>query len=230
MKYITILAILIASITGLRAQDSVLLQTDEFEKGLSRPGVQLLDVRKTSEYQAGHIRNSMQADWTNIEEFKNRVRYLDREKPVMVYCAVGGRSHAAAEWLRSNGFSDVQELKGGFTSWKSNSKPVEGVAAVKQMSMEEYNNITTTKDKVLVQFGGEWCPPCKKMEPVLTRLHEENKNTFNLVKIDASIHTDVLKQLKVDAVPTLIVYKDGKETWRKQGISDFAELKSQLVK
>jgi thioredoxin-like negative regulator of GroEL len=96
--------------------------------------------------------------------------------------------------------------------------------------MEEYNNITTTKDKVLVQFGGEWCPPCKKMEPVLTRLHEENKNTFNLVKIDASIHTDVLKQLKVDAVPTLIVYKDGKETWRKQGISDFAELKSQLVK
>ena len=229
MKHLTFLTILLFSVAVLRAQEPVVLSPEDFQKALSNSGVQLLDVRRTAEYQAGHIRNSLQADWTNIEEFKNRVQYLDRTKPVMVYCAVGGRSKAAAEWLRTNGFSNVQELQGGFTSWKLNSKPVEGVSNVKQMTIDEYNNLVKTKDRVLIEFGGEWCPPCKKMEPVLNRLQAETKNAFKLVKIDAGIHTDLLKQLNVETVPAFLVYKNGKETWRKSGISELAELKSQLV-
>ena len=207
----------------------VTLSAEDFEKGLSAPGVQLLDVRTATEYQNAHIQNSFQADWVNFNQFKDRVQYLDKSKPVMIYCASGGRSSAAAEWLRKNGFGNVQELKGGITAWKANDKPTEGMPAVKQMTMDEYTELLTSKGKVLVDFGAAWCPPCKKMEPVLEQLQQDLKGKFLLAKVDGGIHTNIMKQLKVDAIPTFIIYENGKELWRNQGITDINELKKQLT-
>jgi rhodanese-related sulfurtransferase len=81
-----------------------------------------LDVRTAGEYQSGHFKNSLQADWLNKEQFTDRIKYLDKNKPLLVYCASGVRSGAAAKWLLENGFTDVQNLKGGWFhgSWKGN--------------------------------------------------------------------------------------------------------------
>lgn len=230
MKSVHLLFLLLISLSFRpAAQTLTVLSPEDFEKGLSKPEVQLLDVRTSGEYQNAHIKNSLQADWVNADQFKNRVQYLDKNKPVMIYCAVGGRSHAAAEWLRNNGYTDVQELKGGLTAWKSLNKPTDGLASVKQMTTKEYEDLIKTQSKVLVDFGAEWCPPCKKMEPILNQLQDDLKTTFKLVKIDGSIHTDVMKQLKVTELPVFIVYKNGKETWRKEGVADISELKAQLT-
>ena len=126
-------------------------------------------------------------------------------------------------------YSNVQELKGGLTAWKVNNKPVEGIPAIKQMTMVEYTQLSKSQNKVLVDFGAEWCPPCKKMEPVLSQLQKELKGSFNLAKVDGGIHIDVMKELKVEAIPTFILYHNGKETWRKQGVVDINELKKQLA-
>ena len=203
------------------------LTADEFERKISAD-VQLLDVRTINEFKAGHIKKSLQADWLLEDQFRQRIQYLDKNKPVYVYCASGGRSSAAATWLRNNGFATVLELKGGFNKWKADNKPFETLTSVKQITVQDYHRNLKKADVVLVDFGATWCPPCQKMEPVLQQLELELKDNFKLLRIDGGVHTDMLKHLKIESLPTFIVYKNGKETWRKQGIVSLEEFKLQL--
>ncbi len=228
MKIRLLLLTILTGVSNYLFAQATSLSPDDFEKGMSAPKVQLLDVRTSGEYQNAHIKNALLADWVNFDQFKERIQYLAKKEPILIYCASGGRSSSAATWLRNNGYTDVQELKGGITAWKAADKPTEGVPAIKQLSMEEYSKITTTHKKVLIDFGAEWCPPCKKMEPVLSQLQKDMNGDFNLAKVDAGIHTDVMKQLKIESIPTFVVYRDGKEVWRKQGVIDINELKKHL--
>ena len=83
----------------------VVLEPKNFDSSISQKQVQLLDVRTKDEYAKGHLANSMHADWNDKDEFKRRTEFLDKSTPVYVYCLSGGRSHAAAEELRKNGYS-----------------------------------------------------------------------------------------------------------------------------
>jgi rhodanese-related sulfurtransferase len=195
------------------------LSVDEFQKAIEGSNIQLLDVRTPGEYQSGHLKNALQADWTNEAEFKKRASALDKSKPVYTYCLSGGRSGAAAEWLRQNGFT-AYNLTGGMSAWKRADKPVEQMEQVKQITMQEYLAQVPTDKTVLVDFSAVWCPPCKKMAPVLDSLIKTDGAKFVLVKIDGGQQTSICKELNVDAFPTFIIYKQGKEVWRKQGIVD----------
>jgi thioredoxin-like negative regulator of GroEL len=75
-----------------------------------------------------------------------------------------------------------------------------------------------SKEIVLVDFGAVWCPPCKKMEPVLQEFMAENDNKLMLLKMDGGIETELMKSLNVEALPTFILYVHGKEVKRKQGL------------
>jgi thioredoxin len=219
MKKILIAQIVTLFLTSctLNAQTKTVLSADEFQQQLGS-GKQLLDVRTSGEYNKGHISNALQADWNNKEEFKDRVQYLDKNKPVFIYCQVGGRSAAAAKYLRENGFKDVEELQGGMISWKQSNKPVAGAANTPEMTTDEYAAKVNVKKTVLVDFGAEWCPPCKKMEPVVADLQKELKGKFELVKIDGGANTSLMKSMGIDKIPVFIVYKNGKEVWRQQGV------------
>lgn len=203
------------------------LSPDQFEKQLTT-GPQLLDVRTAGEYQSGHLAGSMQADWTSIGQFKDRVQHLDKSKPVLVYCLSGNRSASAAQWMRNNGFTDVQELKGGINAWKMAGKSLEGQANVQQYTLADYQQLVGSTGRVLVDFGATWCPPCRLMEPVLAALEKDPSLQFTLKKIDGGVHTDVMQTLKVEALPTFIIYENGKEVWRHQGVLEQAELAKRL--
>jgi thioredoxin len=198
-----------------------------FQQHLSNNDVQLLDVRTMDEYSSGHIKNALLANWMDKEEFTQHVQYLDKEKPVLVYCASGGRSSQAAEWLAENGFKNIENLKGGFIEWRLEKKPVEATGNVAQMTIDDYYNLLKNDKSVLVDFGAAWCPPCKIMQPVLDSLQNDLKDNFKIVKVDA-MNTAVMQQLDVSTLPTFIVYKNGKEVWRKQGTTSKNELKKEL--
>jgi thioredoxin-like negative regulator of GroEL len=51
---------------------------------------------------------------------------------------------------------------------------------------------------------------------------------FKLVKVDGGIDINVMKAQKVETLPVFIIYKNGKETWRKQGVVELSELKANL--
>jgi thioredoxin len=204
------------------------LSSTEFEKRINTAHPQILDVRTATEYQSGHLKNSLQADWLITDQFADRVKYLDKTKPLLVYCASGMRSAAAAKWLLANGFVDVKNLKSGLISWKQEGKPVEAENNQAQLSIDKYKELIASGDKVLVDFGAEWCPPCKKMEPVLKQLQTEMTGQFKLVKVDGGIDMEVMKAQKVESLPVFIIYKNGKEVWRKQGVVELSELKAKL--
>ncbi|MES1181325.1 MAG: rhodanese-like domain-containing protein, partial [Flavobacterium sp.] len=174
------------------------LSVDEFEKAISQKNIQLLDVRTPGEYQSGHLKNTLQADWNNPAEFKERVKALDKSKPVYTYCLSGARSNAATKWLIQNGFT-AYNLQGGITAWKSAGKPVEGLTLVKQISMNEYLEKIPQDKTVLVDFSAVWCPPCKAMAPVIDSLEQQCGNKFVLVKIDGGAQTGICEELNVEA-------------------------------
>lgn len=206
------------------------LTVDEFEKGIGNANSQLLDVRTAGEFRSGHIAHALQADWTNQDQFHNRVQHLDKTKPLYVYCASGGRSKAAAQWFRSNGYNQVYELTGGFIKWKAADKPVEGMPNTTPMSWSDYRKTVGSKGLTLVDIGADWCAPCRKMAPVLEQLQQSMPDGFKLLKIDAGIETTVIKEAQAAEFPTFILYKNGGEVWRKQGIVALDELKSAIQK
>jgi rhodanese-related sulfurtransferase len=201
---------------------------DEFEKGIVSGNIQLLDVRTTAEYQSGHIKNALLADWNNEVQFKDRTQHLYKSKPVYVYCLSGARSSAAANWLQQQGYTNVVSLKGGINAWKQTNKAVEGALDIPQMTIEEYQAAISGNETILVDFGADWCPPCKKMEPVLEQLKTEKKDAFKFIRVDGGVHTNVMKAMNVEALPVFIIYKNGKLVWRKQGITTLDELSSHL--
>jgi rhodanese-related sulfurtransferase len=229
MRYLVFL--LIACLpTVLLGQDKKDLSPEEFEKAISRPGQQVLDVRTAAEYQQGHIKEALQADWLKKEQFMERVHYVDKNKPVYVYCASGPRSTAAAKWLRENGYGEVYELKGGFIKWKSEGKPLkEAAKGAQQMSVQDYDSLVKTSPVMLIDFGAEWCPPCKKMEPVLAEIQKELPGKFNRLNIDPAIHTELARTMNAENLPTLILYKQGKEVWRGQGILEAETVKKAIL-
>ncbi len=122
----------------------------------------------------------------------------------------------------------VVELEGGINAWKAANKSLEGRSNEKQLTMEQYL-ASIPKDKTtLVDFGANWCPPCVAMEPVLDELKKSKEVDFNFLKIDAGIHTDVMKALHIEPIPVFIIYKKGKEVWRKEGIVTKEEFIAQL--
>ena len=220
-----LLVILVSFLLGCNstAQTNTEVSADIFEKGLADIQIQLLDVRTAGEFRSGHIKNSLQANWNDRKEFEKRTEAIDKNKPVYIYCLSGPRSSAAASWLREKGFVNVVELKGGFSNWKRTGKPVEGMANIQQMTFAEYQQQITGKKYVLVDFGAEWCPPCRKMEPEINAFIATNKNV-TLLKIDGGVHTDLMKQLNVEGIPTLLFLKNGTELWRKNGEVEKDEL------
>jgi rhodanese-related sulfurtransferase len=229
MKNVLLLALLF-SFFSCRSQQasSSKLSAEEFEKGLANPDVQLLDVRTAGEFNTGHIKKALQANWVNHEEFTERVKYIDKNKPVYIYCLVGSRSSAAANWMKENGFKEVIELQGGINSWKRAAKSIEGGIKQQQMTLAEYNALIPGDKTVLVDFGAAWCPPCVKMRPVIEELEKSGSANFQLINVDAGVHTEIMKAMNIEPIPVFIIYKKGKEVWRKQGMVTKAEFIKEL--
>lgn len=103
---------------------SMLLTSGEFEKMLhNKSDIQLLDVRTPQEYASGFIAGARNIDIYDAG-FEAQIAKLDKSRPVMVYCAKGGRSASAAEQLKRAGFPEVYDLVGGMEAWKEAGKPV----------------------------------------------------------------------------------------------------------
>lgn len=196
----------------------------DFQKAIaSNNGAQVVDVRTAAEFNAGHIKNAMQANWNNEQEFVDRTQYLDKSKPVYVYCQAGGRSAAAQQFLVQKGFT-VVNLEGGMSNWEMNQLPVEGASDMPQMRIADYDQVVKNNKLVLVDIGAEWCPPCRKMQPTVDKVKTQLGNAMYFLAVNGGNDYQVMEHVQFQALPTFIVYKEGKEVWRKQGIVEEAEL------
>jgi rhodanese-related sulfurtransferase len=224
-KQITLLFFLTFFSSSFAQKDE--LDAKSFYNSLQSKKMQLLDVRTSNEYNQGHIAGAFQADWNNLEQFKERTASLDKQKPLYIYCLAGSRSSAAQKWLIKEGFKEVINLQGGINSWNLEDLPLEGKKEVKQISITEFLASLPTDKTVLVDIGAEWCPPCKKMNPILDELSQEG---FEIIRIDGGAQTQLVKELHAESFPTFISFKNGKEGKRILGVCSKEELQKLLDK
>ena len=208
---------------------SQVLKAAAYKEAIAAKNIQVLDVRTAAEFNAGHIQNALQANWLDQKEFANRTQHLDKNLTVYVYCQVGARSASAQAALEAKGYKAVN-LEGGLSSWKMNGFSVEGTVNKAQMSVEDLNTTTSSNKIVLVEIGGDWCPPCRKMLPVLEKLKQKPAAPFYFLKVDGANDIDVMKSLNAEGLPTFILFKNGKETWRHEGLVTLEEFNAALSK
>ena len=75
-----------------------------------------------------------------------------------------------------------------------------------------------------VDIGAEWCPPCRKMQPVVDKVKTQFGKNLYFLAVNGGNDYQVMEHEQFQALPTFIVYKNGKEEWRRQGIVDEVEL------
>lgn len=83
----------------------------------------LVDVRQTWEVKQGRIAGSVNYDWL-ADGFMANFKTVPKDKPIYVYCAVGGRSSEAAAALSKAGYKKVYNLTGGYKGWEKAGYPV----------------------------------------------------------------------------------------------------------
>jgi len=77
----------------------------------------------------------------------------------------------------------------------------------------------------LVEFGAEWCPPCKRMVPILRELTSEYAGTFLVESIDVDEHKDLAKKEGIKSIPTFIFYDaSGRELHRQVGFMSKSQI------
>ena len=213
------------------AQTNFVLSASDFKSKLDQTsGAQLVDVRTSEEFNGGHIANALNYDW-NGSDFQTQTAKLDKSKPVFVYCLSGKRSAAAATQLRSEGFT-VYELDGGMLKWRAANLPEVKVESIttdkKEMTIDDFNALLNTDKTVLIDVFATWCGPCKILSPRLDEIANEDSSTVTVIRIDADENKTICDYLKVDALPTLFVYKNQKLKWRNVGLVDKAEILKHL--
>jgi rhodanese-related sulfurtransferase len=97
------------------------IAVEALSERLQGPGVQVLDVRREPEWEAGHIAG---ASWWPLDNFKVAPPEIDRKLPIAVHCKGGYRSMIACSLLQRAGFQNVINVVGGFDAWQQAKLPV----------------------------------------------------------------------------------------------------------
>jgi thioredoxin len=92
------------------------------------------------------------------------------------------------------------------------------------LSSKEFDTIVSEKGYVLVDFYAPWCAPCRRMLPMVKELEKTYNGRFKLLTVDFDQSRLLSKEKSISAVPYLIVFKDGKKIWEKQGEATKEEL------
>ena len=83
---------------------------------------------------------------------------------------------------------------------------------------ESFDRVLDSHKLVLIDFWAEWCGPCKMLTPILEELSKELVGKVKIVKMDIEQNPNIPSSLGIRAIPTMILFKDGKQLATKTGL------------
>lgn len=84
--------------------------------------------------------------------------------------------------------------------------------------MSKFKELISSELPVLVDFYATWCGPCKMMSPILEDVAVKMKGQVKIVKVDVDKNPNAAEAYQVRGVPTLILFKNGRQVWRQSGV------------
>ncbi len=92
-----------------------------------------------------------------------------------------------------------------------------------------YSEIIQSETPTLVDFTATWCGPCKAMAPVLEQLAGIVGDSARIIKIDVDKNPALAEKMRIQGVPTFILYKKGEVVWRQSGMQSLTQLQSVIA-
>lgn len=84
--------------------------------------------------------------------------------------------------------------------------------------MSKFSEIINKDQPVLVDFFADWCGPCKMLSPILKQVKDELGDDVAIIKIDVDKNQPLATKYQVRGVPTMLLFKNGKQVWRQSGV------------
>ena len=106
-------------ITSIKGEIELISPQQVYDAIYKDRSIQLIDVRTPEEFKGNHLKGAQNICVTS-DDFKEKVKMLDKNKPVYVYCNRGGRSAQAAIQLKDLGFTKIYDMDGGILLWEEN--------------------------------------------------------------------------------------------------------------
>ena len=84
--------------------------------------------------------------------------------------------------------------------------------------MEKFNELMQSTKPGLVDFYAEWCGSCQIMKPRILNVAERIGDNAKVIQIDIDKEKELATRFRIQSVPTLIIFKNGKQQWRQSGL------------
>ena len=81
-----------------------------------------------------------------------------------------------------------------------------------------FNAIINSETPVLIDSFADWCGPCKMLAPILKQVKEDLGEDIKIIKIDVDENQLLAAKYQVRGVPTMLLFKSGKQVWRQSGV------------
>lgn len=212
----------------VKSKTEISFETFETKLKQASPKAQILDARTPEEFKLNHLNDAINVAINNEAELQNQINKLDKSKPVFVYSINNGRSGSLAKKLREQNFTEVYELPGGISKWIGEGKPVVTTTG-NGLTRAEYEKLIQSNKLVLVDVHSKFCGSCKRLVPVVDSVASDNSEILGLVKVELFDNKQLGKDLNIQSIPTLLLYKGDKLVWRKSGLTSSAEI-NQIIK
>lgn len=236
MKYLSVLLVLIvfaisySCSEGQGQSGSSVLPAAQFEVKIKEfSAAPLIDVRTPGEFEKGHIKNAVNIDINN-SAFETEIGKLDKSKPVFVYCLSGARSGNATRIMKNMGFKTIYDLEGGMMQWRNAGfqETTGNTVSSSELNKAAFEKLLENDKLVLIDFYADWCAPCKKMAPFLEEMKKELADKVEIIRINADENKTLAKELKVEGLPTILLYKKKSLVWSNMGFISKEDLVKQL--
>jgi len=204
---------ILSALSGCNAVGQETLEPKDFKTIITKPDIQLVDIRTPDEYGTGFIKGAINIDFYE-DDFLERMAKLDKEKSLAIYCRSGNRTKEASTKLAKAGFKFIYLLNGGIVAWEkagnTTVKPTPAEPVKKTVTKAEYENLIKSEKVVIIEFGATWCGPCKLLKPVLDKINTDYSGKHvKIITIDVDLSKELSNHLLVNEIPLLLFYQNG---------------------